>query len=430
MICKYCGKENIGEGAFCASCGKPLEKAATPEAPVNMWGEPIGELTREFDKMEPLVPANDMATTQVVPVYTDLNSVDPYKVLEDTKKTPDTPEESPKKNRMLMIWILVASSLLVVLAVVVLGLSLLSPSEETGATPAEKFEYVVGDNGRVQIISYIGNDKTVIIPDKIEDQLVNEITARAFANRNLLNVTVPDSVQIIDETAFEGNPDLVLYGSRNSYIKQFAERHNILFAYTGSARPVVSTTLTTDLATTTTATATTTIPPTKSTTTTTAETTQPSTSATYAQTTMPPAGVDPEMPAADLIGNSFQQIKTWLGHGYTLRDGGLNFPYHAQVVFENFNGQLPADGDVVVSVTITNGSITENARVGWTMKQLQVMLESTDEWLVQPQEGVGQRADFRMVYQGRTMDVTLYFDGEGEDATCIQASVSMAIDPR
>ena len=64
------------------------------------------------------------------------------------------------------------------------------------------------------------------------------------------------------------------------------------------------------------------------------------------------------------------------------------------------------------------------------MKQLQVMLESTDEWLVQPQEGVGQRADFRMVYQGRTMDVTLYFDGEGEDATCIQASVSMAIDPR
>lgn len=425
MICKHCGKEHVGEGAFCSFCGKPLEKPEAPAVPTNMWGEPIQNLTQEFRPPEPLTKTEDMSSTRVVPAYVDLSSTDaerPELTYGADALSGKRDKTENKSNRKLIIGIIVAAAVLVLVLMLSLILSLVMPGGNEEGTPAKYFEYVVGEDDRIHLQSYIGEDKVVVIPSRIDDKVVTTILAKAFANRDLTSVTVPDSVITIDETAFEGNPDLVLFGSKNSYIKLFAEKHELTFALKGT------TPTTTQMSTTTTATVGTTTT-TAELTTTTAETTTTTSasttaaSATYAQTTQPPAGTDPRTPAINLLGCSFTQVKTLLGGQYSVIEGGLNFPYHSQVEFSNFYGQEPEESSYVTGVTITDGHITADARIGHTMKQLQVLLEPTTAWDIQPQLGVGQRASFHMAHNGTVVEVTLYFSGEGEDAHCIQAYV-------
>lgn len=434
MYCKHCGRENDDNGTFCTYCGKPLHDRPQRSSPVNMWGEPIDDLTREFHPMEqPEQPADDLSVTRIAPAVTDLSSKDPYRKEEvqepasSDSQGEEEEEKSGRTNRKLIIGVIVAGSALIVVLLVVLLLRLFVFSED--ATPADQFEYVV-ENGQVSIQSYIGSSKTVVIPSRIEGEEVTTILRRAFASRGMLSVTIPDSVTSIDTSAFEDNPDLIIYGSENSYAKIFAQRSGITFAITGT---IVSrsTTQTTTTATTsktvgavipeTTTTITTT---TTTTTTTTATTTAP----TYARTTNPPQGNDLEASAASLLGNTFAEVEERLGGYYSVKEGGLYFSDRAaELVFSNFLGQVPDDDSEVMSVVITDGQITEDARIGLTYRQLSVLLVPSTEWDVQPNGTVGDMANFHMAYNGEVIDVTLYFSGQGEDAHCIQAQVEQLL---
>lgn len=55
-------------------------------------------------------------------------------------------------------------------------------------------EYYIIEN---KLINYKGNEKNVIIPEG-----VTEISFKAFQHKQLISVTIPDSVTSIEETAF------------------------------------------------------------------------------------------------------------------------------------------------------------------------------------------------------------------------------------
>jgi len=68
------------------------------------------------------------------------------------------------------------------------------------------FEAIPIDGGRsVAIVEYLGNNRTVRIPPRIRNLPVTHIGEGAFRERNLISVTIPNSVTSIGWAAFEGN---------------------------------------------------------------------------------------------------------------------------------------------------------------------------------------------------------------------------------
>lgn len=64
------------------------------------------------------------------------------------------------------------------------------------------FQYEISRKG-VVITKYIGNSNNVVIPSHIENQEVYRIGESAFANcKDVQNVIIPNTVQVIDEKAF------------------------------------------------------------------------------------------------------------------------------------------------------------------------------------------------------------------------------------
>jgi hypothetical protein len=72
------------------------------------------------------------------------------------------------------------------------------------ANPKEDFEWREGAQG-ISIEGYVGETKTVVIPRKINGKPVTEIDLRAFTNKTLTNVTIPNSVTEIGVNTFENN---------------------------------------------------------------------------------------------------------------------------------------------------------------------------------------------------------------------------------
>jgi len=67
------------------------------------------------------------------------------------------------------------------------------------------FEIVVLDNSVVEIVGYHGNDKDLVIPERINGLPVIAIGNRVFAHDSLSSVVIPNSVQIIGDDAFIHN---------------------------------------------------------------------------------------------------------------------------------------------------------------------------------------------------------------------------------
>lgn len=62
------------------------------------------------------------------------------------------------------------------------------------------------DNGEaIRLVSYMGSNTDVLIPDTINSLPVREIGDMAFFKRGLTGVTIPDSVTYIENRAFTGN---------------------------------------------------------------------------------------------------------------------------------------------------------------------------------------------------------------------------------
>ena len=72
------------------------------------------------------------------------------------------------------------------------------------ANPATDFEYGFSHEGGISIREYIGSDKTVVIPSKIDGQAVTMIAGDAFAGTSIESVVIPDSVNIVVARAFYG----------------------------------------------------------------------------------------------------------------------------------------------------------------------------------------------------------------------------------
>ena len=73
------------------------------------------------------------------------------------------------------------------------------------ANPATDFEYGFSEiYDGIFIKEYIGSDKTVVIPSKIDGQAVTVIAGGAFVGTSIESVVIPDSVKFVVARAFYG----------------------------------------------------------------------------------------------------------------------------------------------------------------------------------------------------------------------------------
>ena len=73
-----------------------------------------------------------------------------------------------------------------------------------GNTYVEKdYEYTILEDMTVEISAYIGNEKTVTVPETIGDYQVTRIGTRAFEGTDIESITIPKGVETIGERAFQ-----------------------------------------------------------------------------------------------------------------------------------------------------------------------------------------------------------------------------------
>ena len=93
------------------------------------------------------------------------------------------------------------------------------------STKAEFFLYVVETDGTASITGYIGNEKAVVIPKKIDGHKVWKIEAEAFANNTLIEkVVLHDGITFIGNSAFSGCNNLleIVMPKQMDYIGAYA----------------------------------------------------------------------------------------------------------------------------------------------------------------------------------------------------------------
>lgn len=80
------------------------------------------------------------------------------------------------------------------------------------------FNYWILKDSTVSISSYNGNDDNVYIPDTIDGHTVSKIAENSFSDTDIVTVTLPDTVKIIERYAFAGCSSL-----RSIYIPDTVE---------------------------------------------------------------------------------------------------------------------------------------------------------------------------------------------------------------
>ena len=69
---------------------------------------------------------------------------------------------------------------------------------------------------------------------------VISIGPRAFADcKNLTELVIPATVQIIDDTALEGSENVTIYGEADSEAQRFADANNLPFVPSNEVTPII-----------------------------------------------------------------------------------------------------------------------------------------------------------------------------------------------
>ena len=94
-------------------------------------------------------------------------------------------------------------------------------------SPESDFKVTSYDENSVEIVGYLGNDTILVIPQTIKGKTVAGIGKYAFANDyypNVKAVRLPDTVKVIDNSAFALNPalEIVVCGNGLETINQAA----------------------------------------------------------------------------------------------------------------------------------------------------------------------------------------------------------------
>ncbi|HHT24906.1 MAG TPA: leucine-rich repeat protein [Clostridiaceae bacterium] len=96
------------------------------------------------------------------------------------------------------------NSIVWILLIVLLCTNLLSVHVQAAETTAEGFEYVE-ENGTIKITGYTGTNTDVDIPEKINGKPVTSIGMRAFEEKGLTSITIPNNITEIADFAFSSN---------------------------------------------------------------------------------------------------------------------------------------------------------------------------------------------------------------------------------
>ena len=106
---------------------------------------------------------------------------------------------------MKRILALILSCALVVsttLAVVTANAYEVYPTAEVQSTSADDFKYTVNDDGDIVIDGYLGNEKTVVVPESIDGHPVKSIGSHAFDNSMIKEITIPKSVESVSSAFY------------------------------------------------------------------------------------------------------------------------------------------------------------------------------------------------------------------------------------
>ena len=114
-----------------------------------------------------------------------------------------------------------AISTVLFLAVIIntYSLTMLNASAET----TEKFSYNIMDNGTAQITKCYETAEDIIIPQEIDGYSVTGIGAETFSGLiGISSVTIPDSVEFIEDNTFLGMDNVTIYCSTGTNAHKFA----------------------------------------------------------------------------------------------------------------------------------------------------------------------------------------------------------------
>ena len=97
---------------------------------------------------------------------------------------------------------------------------------ESNYIEKDGLEYVIRSNNAI-LSGYYGDDSKVVIPSKVNNYEVNEIGAYAFSYRYYLkSVLINNSIDIINENAFRGAENLILYCESEKVLDGWDEHWN------------------------------------------------------------------------------------------------------------------------------------------------------------------------------------------------------------
>ena len=107
------------------------------------------------------------------------------------------------KKKGIVLGIIIAVAVISALAVS-LVLTLGGKARDREVFSYGKFDYIILDNGNIEIALYRGDEKSVTVPDVIKSRIVSSIGEGAFRTKNVTDVTLGSFITEIGDYAFSG----------------------------------------------------------------------------------------------------------------------------------------------------------------------------------------------------------------------------------